>query len=349
MSVYLRDKKLTSGKTSLYLDIYLNGKRHYEFLNLYLTKNREQNKEIKSLAESIRSKRELEIKHDQFGLIPSFKIKGNFVSYFEEIKKTRPKSERAWSGAFNHLKDFTKGVIKFYAIDEKWLEDFKKYLMNTLKSQNSAHTYFSKINAALNQAVRDKIILKNPANNVRKIGIKEVEKTYLTLEELEKLAKTKCNKEEVKRAFLFCCFTGLRYSDAKELIWNSVKGDRLEFRQKKTQGYEYFPLSATAKKLIYTQENVMNLPSNKVFNLPVISYTIKTLKNWCKDAGIKKNVSTHTARHTFATLSLTYGVDLFTVSKLLGHKQISQTQVYAKIIDKKKEEAVNSLPVLMIQ
>jgi len=348
MSIYLRKKKLTSGKTSLYLDIYLNGKRHYEFLNIYLSKNREQNKELLSLAESVRSKRELEIKHDHFGFIPTFKAKGNFVTYFEELKKTKPKNERAWGGAVNHLKKFTKGTIKFNAIDERWLEDFKKYLLKSLNTQNSAHTYFSKINAGLNQAVRDKILIRNPANNVRKIGIKEVEKTYLTIDEIEKLAMTKCDNDEVKRAFLFCCFTGLRYGDVKELTWESIKGDGIQFRQKKTQGYEYFPLSKTARDIIQPKSNIVNLPTNKIFKLPVISYTIKVLKKWCEYAGIKKNVSTHTARHTFATLSLKHGVDLFTVSKLLGHKQISQTQVYAKIVDETKKKAVDSLPNILI-
>jgi len=348
MGVSLRKKKLASGKTSLYLDIYYNGKRDYEFLNLYLTKDKNQNKEIFSLAESIRSTRELEIKHNQFGLIASFKSKGNFVSYFEELNKTKPKSERAWGGAVIHLKKFTKGSVKFNAIDEKWLEDFKRYLLKSLNAQNSAHTYFSKINAALNQSVRDKILLRNPANNVRKIGIKEIEKTYLTLEELEKLAKTKCDNDEVKRAFLFCCFTGLRYGDVKELTWESIKGDSIQFRQKKTQGYEYLPLSKTAKEIIQTKLKIVNLPTKKIFNLPVISYTIKVIKKWCKYAGIKKNVSTHTARHSFATLSLTSGIDLYTVSKLLGHKDISTTQVYAKIIDQKKRDAIDRLPTIAL-
>ena len=89
MSIYLRKKKFANGKTSLYLDIYQNGKRHYEFLNLYLSKNRQQNKELLSLAESVRSKRELEIKHDHFGFIPTFKAKGYFVIYFEELKKNK--------------------------------------------------------------------------------------------------------------------------------------------------------------------------------------------------------------------------------------------------------------------
>jgi len=137
MGVSLRKKKLASGKTSLYLDIYFSGKRDYEFLNLYLTKDKIQNKEIYSLAESIRSMRELEIKHNQFGLIPAFKSKGNFVSYFEEMKKQKPKNERAWGGALIHLKNFSKGAIKFNAIDDKWLEDFKKYLLKYL-SQNAA-------------------------------------------------------------------------------------------------------------------------------------------------------------------------------------------------------------------
>ena len=63
-------------------------------------------------------------------------------------------------------------------------------------------------------------------------------------------------------------------------------------------------------------------------------------------SGIEKNISFHTSRHTFATLSLTYDVDIYTVSKLLGHSDVRITQIYAKLIDKKKEEAIDKLPTL---
>ncbi len=153
--------------------------------------------------------------------------------------------------------------------------------------------------------------------------------------------------QEVKDAFLFSCFTGLRYSDVVNLTWDNISNDKIEFKQRKTGGVEYLPISQTAKDILVNSQNSKN-KSKFIFDVPTKVGIFKHIKKWVKDAGIKKRVSFHTARHTFATMALTQGVDLYTVSKLLGHKDISTTQVYAKIIDSKKDEAVNKLPILSI-
>jgi integrase len=158
------------------------------------------------------------------------------------------------------------------------------------------------------------------------------------------LDNTHLGNNEVKDAFIFSCFTGLRYSDILNLKWQNIINNKIEFRQQKTGGVEYLPLSQTAKKILETK-----LPYRKdefVFHLPQKPVIWEHIKNWVKKAEINKRVSFHTARHTFATLSLTMGTDLYTVSKLLGHKSISTTQVYAKIVDAKKVEAINKLPKL---
>ena len=94
--------------------------------------------------------------------------------------------------------------------------------------------------------------------------------------------------------------------------------------------------------------NIINFPNKPVFDMPCRFHYNQILKSWTKNAGINKNLTSHIARHTFATLSLSSGADLYTVSKLLGHKDIATTQIYAKIIDKKKEEAVDMLPALEV-
>lgn len=350
MSVKLRKRKLLNGEYSFYLDIYVNGKRRCESLNLTLGKDRAKNKEYQDLAESIRSKTELDIKHNQYGLIPTYKSKGNFLTYFKNLADTKPKSERAWSGAYLHLNDFTKGVVTFREIDERWLEDFKSYLLKvkSLKSQNSAHTYFTKIVAALNQAVRDKIILTNPSRNIKKIGNRETQRVHLTASEVQKLFDTECKNEEVKRAFLFACYTGLRFSDVKNLTWGNIKNNTIEYRQQKTDSVEYLPLNNTAL-LLLRKNNVLGLPSMNVFKLPLISNIDKLLGKWGEKAEIGKKISFHVSRHTFATMSLTQGARIEVVSKLLGHKKLSTTQIYAKIVDEKKREAVDLLPALRLK
>ncbi len=346
MSVQLRKKTIAGGKVSLYLDIYHEGKRYYEFLKLYLYKNNPNNKEVLKLAESVRAKRELEIQNSEHGFIPHFKKKANFVEYFEKLIERKYKGDGVWSNVLRHLKGYTGGHIQFSSVTKDWLEEFKNYLL-TVVAPSSASNYFKIVNTALNQAVRDEIILSNPFGKVESIKVPETKRTFLTLDEIQTLADTPCSNPEIKKAFLFSCFTGLRYSDVKQLTWSQIKNDVIEFRVKKTRDFEYQPLSPTAKKLLYSNGEggkILHMPDKKVFDLPTNRNTNLALRGWGKEAGIEKHLTFHVSRHTFATLSLTMGADLYTVSKLLGHKEIRTTQVYAKIVDQKKKEAVNLLP-----
>ena len=119
---------------------------------------------------------------------------------------------------------------------------------------------------------------------------------------------------------------------------------RITFVQKKTSGLEYLDLSPQASQMLRERNRVGDFV---FYDLPNhLSSVNAALKRWAWEAGINKNISFHTARHTFATMLLTLDVDLYTVSKLLGHKDIKTTQIYAKIIDKKKQDAVNKIPQL---
>jgi integrase len=301
------------------------------------------------IAESLRAKKELEILSGAHGFTPKFKKNQNFVEYFEKI--TIEKNHNYYKATLKYLKEFTNGTIKFLQINEKWLEDFKVYLLQNV-TKNTANLYFKVLKIALKKAVKEKILHENPTQYTDAIKTNDVERVYLTHEELNKLSCTECPNNEIKRAFLFACYTGLRFSDLKKLTWGKIQPEngrhKLQYRQKKTGGFEYFPLSETAHKLLNCDSNIINFPNKPIFELPSIGYYIIVLKQWAKKAGINKNLSSHVARHTFATLALTNGVDLYTVSKLLGHRDIATTQIYAKIIDKKKEEAVDMLPALEV-
>lgn len=338
MSVKIRERQKATGEISLYLDIYHHGKRQYEFLNLYLGKDREKNKEVRRLAEDIRSKRQLELSASNYQITPHFKTKVNFIEYFATLSKG---NHRAWNSTLLHLRDFAGDNVPFSLIDERWLVSFQKYLLN-LVSKNSAQTYFNKIKAALNRAKRDKLIQVNPADNIDNIKGEEVERTYLTYDEVKKLSDTPSDREEVKRAFLFACCTGLRLSDIKRLQWKHLQEDQITIRIKKTGQPEYLPMSKAAKKFV-SQRGPDTAP---VFRLIAEDAIWTALQRWKKAAGIEKHISFHVSRHTFATLALTSGVDLYTVSKLLGHSSIKNTQIYAKIVDQKKKDAVNMLPEL---
>lgn len=362
MKVTLRQRE-TKDKISLYLDYYYKGKRKYEYLRLYLKpkpKNSEEratNKKTLQLAENIRAKRQLELQNSSHGFQDFEKTKGSFISYFELLTEKRKESTGNygnWLSALKHLKTFSKKDIKFSQIDSQWLEKLKHYFVYEAKtkhgqnlSKNSCVSYFNKIRAALKQAVKEEIIAKNPAEYIE--GIKEVEtkREFLTLEELQKAVHVKCAVPVMKQAFIFSCLTGLRFSDIQKLTWSEIQHSKengwyVRFKQKKTKGQETLPISENAVELLGKQ-----LSGNEpVFReLTYSAYNNHKLKEWMVRAGIEKEITFHCARHTYATLQLTLGTDIYTVSKLLGHKSLKTTEVYAKIIDQKKQEAANRIKI----
>jgi integrase len=346
MRVALRERKLPSSKITLYLDIYHKGKRTLEYLGIYLDSNRETNKEKRRLAEKIRTKREVELQTLGYNFIPEYRKRQNFISYFEDIAKEY-KNNTTLTNSITKLKEFKGNIITFEEIDEKWLEDFKRFLTKKV-NQNSASTYFQKVKMVLKRAKMEKVISVNPADFVSGIKMIQSQRTYLEMHELEKLTKADCRNEQVKRAFLFSCFSGLRFSDIKKLTWNEIKGDQLQLQQQKTKDFIYLPIHSTALDILNKQKAIIDLQTNLVFTLPKKWWTNQILKEWCKKAKIDKNISMHCGRHTFATMNLTYGADIYTVSSLLDHKNIKTTQAYAKIIDSKKQSVIDSIPKLQL-
>jgi integrase len=366
MNVTLR-QRLKGDKISLYLDYYSNGKRQYEYLQLYLTpepekgklskKEKDENKKTLELAEAIRSKRHLEIKNGIYGFQDSGKLKGSFLRYVEYLAEQRKDSSGNygnWDSALKHLKKYAPHDVSFQQIDKKWLEGFKEYLQKEAKtpakqplSQNSQSSYYNKIRAALREAVKEEIINRNPADAVEGIKPGEPEREFLTLDELQAMAKADCDIEILKKGFLFSALTGLRWSDVNKLLWLEVQhskeiGNYIRFRQKKTKGAETLPISEDAMKLLGERGK----PDERVFaTLKYSSWHNIKLQQWALRAGVTKTISFHCARHTYATLQLTLGTDIYTVSKLLGHKDLKTTQIYAKIIDEKKKDAANKIKI----
>lgn len=364
MKVTLRNR-MKNDKVSLYLDYYHQGKRNYEYLQLYLIpepekgkltkEQKEENRKTLALAESIRSKRHLELQNGIYGFQDQGKMKGSFLRYVEYLAEKRKDSEGNygnWDSALKHLKKFAKVDVVFSQIDKRWLESFKEYLQkesktpsHTLLSQNSASSYYNKIRAALREAYKEGILQRNPADETDGIKPGESEREFLTYEELQAIAKLDCEIPILKRAFLFSALTGLRWSDVNKLVWSEVQysnevGHYIRFRQKKTKGAETLPISEQAFNLLGER----GADDERAFiGLKYSAWHNLKLQQWVMKAGISKTITFHCARHTYATLQLTLGTDIYTVSKLLGHKDLKTTQVYAKIIDEKKKDAANKI------
>lgn len=348
MQIHLRKKKLLDGRESLYLDIYKDGKRSYEFLRLYIKRGDSNNKETLLLAEKVKSKRLIEIANDEYDQISSNKKRTSFTKYFEKFVKTKQK----WSnyyGALKYLRLYEPEDILFKQITKAWLNDFSEYLSKEsgLK-KNSAFLYFRKIKEVLYKASQQGFIKAEIVRQAKAPQKERVERGYLELKEIEKLITTPSDRPEIRNAFLFSCFSGLRQSDIINLKWKDISDGSIKIKQQKTKDSITIPLSQTALNILKT-DNIFHLPETNIFNLPTDRTTInRALTRWFKKAEIDKKAFYHLSRHTFATLNLTSGNDIYTVSKLLGHKSLKTTEIYANIIDEKKKQAIDNLPVIEV-
>lgn len=369
--IRLRKRLLKDGRQTLYLDLYHNGKREYEYLKLYLIPeksraDKETNKQTMKLAEAIKAKRIVDYQNGKFGFHqPEHNIR--FFDYYSamcEKRKGAPESRGNWGNwysCYKHLKIYEKNEdITFDDITPEWVQGFKDYLENDAKawspryereleyhplSRNSKLSYFNKLRACIHQALADGVISDNPLRGVDNFKAEESKRMYLTIDEIKAITAADCPAPGVKRAFLFSCLTGLRRSDIQKMTWGEVhqQGEfvRIIFKQKKTSGQEYIDITPQAAELMGERRK----PTDKVFyDFLSASPTNHAIKEWMLRAGITKEITFHCARHTFAVMMIDLGTDIYTVSKLLGHRELSTTQIYAKVLDKNKQAAVMNIP-----
>ncbi len=252
--------------------------------------------------------------------------------------------------SFRQRKSFAE-ISRLTGISESTVRFLRLKLLRGGKEQKlssgTIKRYFKCVTTVLNRASGKGLIVANPvaALDARERPQERTpERTHLSLDEVAKLIDTPCSYHVVKRMFLFSCFTGLRLSDVLNLKWSNIDHDMMCTTMQKTKTAVYVPLSQNAKRWMFDLDE---LPGEYIFDGCPDKNTIgRCIDKWVKTAGITKHVTFHIARHTFATLALEYGADLYTVSKLLGHQKITTTQIYAKVVDKKKVEAVNLIPDL---
>jgi integrase len=370
MGVHLRKKKIANGRESLYLDFYPpikggDGKfTRREYLNKYIYENPKNadeklhNKENLIVAEGIKNKREKEILNEQDGIFNTQNKKRDFLEFFENLCEKRKESEGNygnWLSAFHYLKAFTGGKCKMADLNEEFCEKFKDYLLsanrlNTVRglrlSQNSALSYFNKVRCAINAAYDARLLNENPLRHIKGIKHKESKREFLTQEELQLLAQTHCDIVALKNAALFSALTGLRWSDISKLMWCDIQrtetGCFIHINQKKTIDVIMHPISETSVSLLGERGN----PKELIFEgLKYSDSNNDKIKRWVLRAGIHKNITFHNFRHTYATLLLNKGVDIYTVSTMLGHKKIETTMIYAKVLSETKVKAANVIDI----
>lgn len=290
------------------------------------------------------------------------RLQQNFIGYFREAMYKRHKNSSTsilvnWKRALDFLKMYAGENLPFFKIDNAFAEEYKRFLSTAPRggnkcgtiSHNTASTYFSIFKAALKQAFIDGYLTVDISAKIKGIQEQESRREYLAVEKLNTLASTPCDREVMKRAALFSALTGLRHCDIQKLKWKEINMDgeqpRLHFTQKKTKGVEYMPISEQALQLCGERR----LPEQLVFeDLPNPSWISKPLKRWIEAAGIKKSISFHCFRHSYATLQLASGTDIYTVSKMLGHTNVKTMQIYAKVVDEKKNKAAQAIQLKSI-
>ena len=288
------------------------------------------------------------------------RMEQDFIAYFNSIiYKVHPNSSNSiivnWTRVGKLLSIFSEGKpIPFRKINVKLLEDLKLFMLTAPQggnkkgtlSQNSAATYFSIVKAGLHRTFIDEYLTVDIAAKVKGIPELKVKRETLTLEEAELLAQTPCENEVLKRAFFFAILTGIRLCDIHELTWGEIQktstGWRVDFTQRKTHVVDYLPINEQA----YSLCGEPGEHDQQIFaGLTGSSWISRPLKKWIAASGIKKHITFHCSRHTFATLQLENGTDIFVVKGMLGHTNVKTTQIYAHIVDKSKRNAAEVLQI----
>lgn len=382
----LKEKTLSDGQISLYLDFYFGYKKEYnetldkevvkldrqkEFLNLYIWQaprtpaERQHNKETYELAKKIRYEREQQLLNDIKGYRLRKERDINFIDYFQAyINNYTKKDVRMMNIALKRFRDFLNDTpeyneytkrIKPEQLNKDMIVAFTEYLQSRSKGEG-AKSIYQRFKKVVLYAIEHDIMTKNPCAGVSiKVDSNQLKKDILSENEIIALMETNMENQnlEIRRAFLFCLYSGLRFCDVKDLTYRNVdySNKLLKFEQSKTKGHSAnsgvtIPLNGLLELIGKPIQ-----PDNRdelIFTLPSYNMCLKSLSRWVKRAGINKHITWHCARHSFAVNILNNGANIKTVASLLGHSGLEHTEKYTRAIDSLKADAINSLPKLKI-
>ncbi|SHF95142.1 Site-specific recombinase XerD [Salegentibacter echinorum] len=358
MSVKLREKKIKNGK-SFYLDIHQKGKkRTYKFLGIkVITKGPKKDspnkrKEKIRIAEERAAQEQINLISKGTSYTPDHLREISFEDFSNDfLKNYRKRDHRMITSAVKKFKEMINyRNLHVSDITPELMEQYMEFLLSSDKlSGETPHNYFTRFKKMLKAAKIKGLISEMPtADIVFKNPNKEdnLKKEILEIDELRILSKTRCGNPDVKRAFLFCCYTGLGLAEVNDLKWSEIKKGRLVTRRKKTGSAINNQLSTAAVRLL----GEPGKKDENVFQVNKISYNAvnKNLKYWLKRADIDKNITFYCARHSFACLLLMNGANLKSVADAMGHASTKTTLKYLNHVERLKDEAVSNLPDIEI-
>lgn len=371
--VSLRGKKLSSGNVSLYLNRQENGKQVKRYLDKSIlsietdTSVKVRNQETVKLARVIADEADMAAQKEADGFTIAKPTDENLIAYIllqadEALKKSGNKHGYYYTlqALAKHITLYSGKNTKMRQVDKNYILGFISYLKTAKNfnykrtgtsrdkdvyiSQNTQHNLFMKLKYVLKIAVKADVITVNPVDKLEKSDKPEEKdgvREYLTIEDVKKLIVTECKNDTIKRAFLFCCLVGLKYSDVATITWEELEKHSngevwLRFKRKEGKRKEIIPISNEALKWLPER----GCDSDVIFLLPKNDNANRQLKRWVTSAGIEKEVTFHVARHTTAILNISLGIPIETISKLMGHTKIATTKIYSKLFAEKKKEAV---------
>lgn len=317
--VHLRTKKIAQGKESIYLDIVKDGMRKKEFIGLYLIPEKTRadkviNRATMKTAEEIRAKRIVELMEGKVG-IGKKPDKVDLLEWFEEQRlyyydNDNMNYSKTIHNLIRHLTIFHPRKLMLSDVKPTFIRKFLEYLRSDGANKfggrlcdETIYTYFTVFSILMNKAVRLELIISNPFHKLsqaEKPQRRTKKKEYLTLSEVKRMAEAECDDWRVKYAFMFCCFTGLRYIDVSRLKWKHIVevGDgkyQIELIQQKTKEPVYIPLSANALK--WLPERGYDGRENYIYKFRDRSIIYDYLKKWGDAAGIDKHLTFQMRSH----------------------------------------------------
>ncbi|MEM6816118.1 MAG: site-specific integrase [Bacteroidota bacterium] len=354
MAINIYKRKLKSGATSLYLDISHNGKRKRERLETIIYKNDPKAKEKMAFAKERRAQREIEVLKSGFNSTPEHIKNVRFDDFAGTFKDEYRKEDlRIIRAAIDKFKLFVANknlrVKDISPLIMKNFMNFLKYDAN-LKPETS-HNYWTRFKKVLKDAKIRGIIEVMPTEDIRfENPRKQSElnpKNVLDSDELQALLNTHCGNPEVKRAFLFACYSSLGLKEIKKMTWDNIRDGRLVIKREKTGVTINNRLGPTAMKLIGEPGD----PKERIFNLQNITTNgvNKSIKVWLKNAKISKHVTFYSARHSYAVALLMNGAKLKEVRDCMGQKSVQSTLRYLNFTEKLQDEAIDRLPQLTFE
>lgn len=380
-------KLLSDGRESLFLDYYLGygiavsnttGKAYKrvnikrEYMKLYLwaaprnPQERQHNKEVLELAKKVRFERGQELLESAEGYRLKKNRDINFLEWMQVYYEAYTKADkRHIKRAHDCFVAFLRATpaysnlsanLKPRQITKDMIAAFTEYLQGRFTGEG-AHTVYARFKKVVKAAVEKDVLLKNPTAGISiKIDNGTLKKDVLSIDEIQQLISTHYPGESanIRRAFIFCLYCGLRWCDVKDLTYANVdRANRLlKFEQAKTKGHSnasgvVIPLNDGLLRLIGHPSREGDR-SELIFPLPSHTMCLKALRHWVERAGISKHITWHCARHSFAVNILNNGANIKTVASLLGHSGLKHTEKYTRAVDSLKEAAINSLPELKL-